>query len=152
MNRLNGWQRLWVVMAILWTLVVGVLSWQSWPKMRSSAPLTPAEFARIIKAKYPSYASVPDDVLVAKMLEKYEVVYTGADGVEHVFPPGLDPKKAAGIVAGKVQPPSALDVTTERTSAVRGALVLWLVPPVALYVLGCSVVWVYRGFAGGGAR
>jgi hypothetical protein len=33
--------------------------------------LTPAQFAQSIKAKYPDYASVPDDVLAAKMLEKY---------------------------------------------------------------------------------
>ena len=33
--------------------------------------LTPTEFAQQIKAKYPDYASVPDDVLATKMLEKY---------------------------------------------------------------------------------
>ncbi len=33
--------------------------------------MTTAEFAQAIKAKYPDYASVPDDVLAAKMLEKY---------------------------------------------------------------------------------
>jgi hypothetical protein len=33
--------------------------------------LSPSEFAQTIKAKYPDYASVPDDVLAAKMLEKY---------------------------------------------------------------------------------
>src|SRR4051812_39928167 len=33
--------------------------------------LTPAAFAQSIKAKYPDYASVPDEELAAKMLEKY---------------------------------------------------------------------------------
>lgn len=33
--------------------------------------LTPTEFAQRIKAKYPDYKDVPDDVLAAKMLEKY---------------------------------------------------------------------------------
>jgi hypothetical protein len=28
---LNGWQRLWVVPTVLWTLVVGVVAWASWP-------------------------------------------------------------------------------------------------------------------------
>jgi len=33
--------------------------------------LTPTEFARQIKAKYPDYANVPDDELATRMLEKY---------------------------------------------------------------------------------
>lgn len=33
--------------------------------------LTPAEFAQSIKAKYPDYASVPDEELATRMLEKY---------------------------------------------------------------------------------
>src|SRR6478609_2008179 len=33
--------------------------------------LTATEFAQRIKAQYPDYAEVPDDVLAAKMLDKY---------------------------------------------------------------------------------
>ena len=29
--RLTGWQRLWVVLALTWTCVVGVLTWNAWP-------------------------------------------------------------------------------------------------------------------------
>lgn len=33
-----------------------------------------------------------------------EVVIVGADGTEHVFPPGFDPKKAAALVRGQSKP------------------------------------------------
>lgn len=39
--------------------------------MADPQKLTATEFAQSIKAKYPDYAEVPDDVLAAKMLEKY---------------------------------------------------------------------------------
>ena len=29
--RLNGWQRLWVVLTLMWTFVVGVVTWNTWP-------------------------------------------------------------------------------------------------------------------------
>src|SRR5947207_2099212 len=28
---LNGWRRLWVVLTVMWTLVVGVVTWNAWP-------------------------------------------------------------------------------------------------------------------------
>src|SRR5207237_582056 len=28
---LNGWQRLWVVLTLLWTLVAGLVAWSLWP-------------------------------------------------------------------------------------------------------------------------
>ncbi len=28
---MNGWQRLWVVVTVLWTLVVGLVTWEGWP-------------------------------------------------------------------------------------------------------------------------
>ena len=32
--RLSGWQRLVVVLAVLWTIAVGVRTWQTWPHLR----------------------------------------------------------------------------------------------------------------------
>jgi hypothetical protein len=29
--RLTGWQRLWVVVTLTWTCVVGVVTWNTWP-------------------------------------------------------------------------------------------------------------------------
>ena len=30
--RLNGWQRLWVVLVVLWTVLVGAFAWSLWPE------------------------------------------------------------------------------------------------------------------------
>jgi hypothetical protein len=31
--RLGGWQRLWVVLTTLWTITVGLVTWNTWPPM-----------------------------------------------------------------------------------------------------------------------
>ena len=74
---LSGWQRLWVVLTLMWTLVVGVVTWNTWPPTYLSADpdagllpsgadvtylmdgvlkkdetLTRAQFAARLKAKY----------------------------------------------------------------------------------------------------
>jgi hypothetical protein len=73
--------------------------------------VTAAEFAAMIKAKYPAYRSVPDDQLVAAMLEKYptyrsqvETVNTRAQGGDTIN--GVDPNA----------PPSLLSRTNEALS------------------------------------
>lgn len=30
--RLNGWQRLWIVLTLIWTIAVGVQTWNTWPE------------------------------------------------------------------------------------------------------------------------
>lgn len=97
-----------------------------------------------------------------------EVVIRGADGTEHVFPPGFDPKKAAAIVRGQATggalPPrtgvmGALDSvfqpiarTIKNNPAMAGATALAVPMSIATAGLGAPAAAALVGLAGmGGA-
>lgn len=67
--------------------------------------MTRAEFAAQLKQKYPQYAAIPDDQLVAKMLEKYPV-YKGQMQAESALPPQQIGTDSNPIYEDGVVPPS----------------------------------------------
>lgn len=80
---MNGWQRLFVVIAVVWSLGVGLWTWRTWPleikRYRpwetdfEAAALTRGEsLARFIRSQYPwAYNDLTDDVLEAKFRARY---------------------------------------------------------------------------------
>ena len=92
LKRLNGWQRLSVVLGVLWTLWVGLVAWDRWPR----------ELCCEDERGY----------LDGFTIEYYESRFLAETSLE-----------AFGL-----------------------ALAFWLLPPLALYVAGLTVGWVYRGF------
>jgi hypothetical protein len=225
---LNGWQRLWVVIAALWALPVLLVAWSIWPtsanlseteitasldtvpgamiraeltaaenatlahnspvefwvgrvggrlentysasdltsvpdpdpEWLSTAGPTPAgvpllsvrEFAKLVKAKYPVYADLSDDVLTARVLAKYP---------QYRF--RVDPR-AVAAASQKIDELIAVQArvtTITRTIAIRDrvhakrtrmalvAVAAWAFSIVVLYALGWSVGWVRRGFKEG---
>jgi hypothetical protein len=103
--------------------------------LKKDETLTRAQFAARLKAKYPEYADLTDEELVTRTLQK--------------FPYYSSYILAPGVPEGWVVVPSETTRALNRAnsnSAIRFALMLWLLPPAALYAFGCSVRWVYRGF------
>jgi hypothetical protein len=165
--RLNGWQRLSVVLALTWTIVVGVMTWNTWPAtylsadpnaglppvgadvtlladglLRKGEILNRGQFAARLKAKYPEYSDLTDEELVTRMLKKFPYYSS------YIKPPDLDENlrpEPYGFVPDPPETVSALN-RVNRNKAIRSALMLWLLPPAALYAIGFSVRWVYRGF------
>jgi hypothetical protein len=225
---LNGWQRLWVVVAVLWALPVLVITWSVWPTSANlsekevsasldavpdamiRAELTPAEnatlarnspaefwvgkvggrlentyaapdltsvpdpapewlstagptpagvpllsvreFAELVKAKFPVYADLSDDVLTARVLAKYP---------QYRF--RVDPR-AVATASQKIDELIAVQArvtTITRTIAIRDrlrakrtrmaliAVAAWALSVAVLYALGWSLGWVRRGFKQG---
>lgn len=157
--KLNGWQRLGVLFAIVWTITVGLVTWSTWPPtllsldpaaglphtlppvgadvtllqngiLNVNDTLTRAQFAARLKTKYPEYKDVADEELVKRTLEKF-------------------PQYALFVYADNVVPDD-LQVNefnrTNRRAAIRNGLALWLMPLLVLGGLGYGVAWVYRGF------
>jgi hypothetical protein len=147
--------------------VVGVVTWNTWPPtlvsndpyaglphmgadpaslfdgvLKKGEGLTHAEFAARLKAKYPVYVDQTDEELVTAILKKYPEYNS------YIQPPDLP--EGWRVVPDSFVPDSPETVSAfnraSRIAAVRFALVLWLLPPVALYALGSGAGWVYRGF------
>jgi hypothetical protein len=100
--RLNGWQRLWVVLTVLWTLVVGLLMWDGWPSR-------PVQFISIFPsgAVDPSTATMPT-------IEYHDALAELARRT----PPGSRPPLTI-VTSEPLQPAVGDDVTTLMQSRVN---------------------------------
>ena len=109
--RLNGWQRLWVVTASLWTLLVLVVSYLVWPTMgdlsaaeiiNRSTFVSDAEVRAQLSPAENAVLKDPEDIIVAKL--------GGAPGMKIVTDPkdpdfGLPSYDYFGIAKGRARPP-----------------------------------------------
>lgn len=142
--RLNGWQRLWVVVTVIWLAISGILLWQMWSQRETGEVYLDLEGRELRSEERPDAlktivqrmidAGEPED-RIASVIREYppEVVIVDR-GTENIFPPGTDPKTAAAIVRHR------RNVTWARLGAI------WLLPPLVFYGFGSCVGWVYRGF------
>ncbi len=217
--RLNGWQRLWVFVCVLWAMIVALFTLTLWPSgsllpasevsermerlpaeairglltpeensvlnesefgiakhrgllvnpyerpdasrapvavvspdvptSASLAPVSIAGFSQLIKRKYPDYANVNDDVLVADVLAKYpvyrrqidpEAIATASQRYNNV----IAAQKRVTTIAETLAT-NAL-VRESRTRFAWVALTGWVITSSALYALGWGVGWIRRGF------
>jgi hypothetical protein len=159
---------------VIWTCVVGVATWNAWPPtldpnrpptkpisqvsppppdadvtylmngvIGTNEKLTKAELGARLKAKYPVYQDLSDNELAMRTLTKYPYY---RQFVSDLTPLERDlPDLSESPLAN---PPEVVQARNpaNRYSAVRFAVVLWLLPAVALYAFGYGVRWVYRGF------
>jgi len=145
--RLNGWQRLWVVISTLYLVLVAGLVYPGWPTFERTAhrdvfvARMPDEARKHVVASYVSEWSARED----------------RNGVHHVMPNGavlvLRSPSFRGVWDEDVQKVvnAYFDVVREATRAARWsfagyALLTWLIPSAVIYGLGWSVGWVLRGF------
>lgn len=81
--RLNGWQRLFVVLAAVWSLGAGFLTWRAWPAeieryrpwemdFEAAASKRGESLAQFIRSVYPwAYQDLTDDALEAAFKARY---------------------------------------------------------------------------------
>jgi hypothetical protein len=83
--RLNGWQRLWVVVSMVWALVVGLIVFAAWP-MPSSAeehirPADPNGWTPVPEGFYAALANLSGDTIIADRVAKTLLSATVPDAV-----------------------------------------------------------------------
>jgi hypothetical protein len=143
--RLNGWRRLWIVVAIIWAIPVFFFTIST---VETEAKIK-ARWARDIvnlEKKYHSsftwFEGKSDEEIIhparsAATTEKVDL--TDAELV-------TDQELAAQAVINQTYPEQLSELPAARTRTLLCGLLVWLVPTVALYFLGLACRWIYRGF------
>jgi hypothetical protein len=144
--RLNGWQRLWIVLGALWLIAVVVIAHGQWPiepppsfwespdlvreiepnVLRALRPPTPQETAERVAW----YAAHPPEN-GQRVVRSEDFVDTGQ----------YDRAKAL------IQPRLALAIRERQRLFIGEAIAAWVAPIGGLYLLGWAIAWVRRGFS-----
>lgn len=144
--KFNGIQRLWVVSAIVWLLVVLVLEARTFPtesewRSESIASAQRTRKLREVEAHEASMACV-------ERLRKQAIACNESELNVRNNLLELGEIEYKGVLAGGERL-IAEELQGEQLSRVGQAFALWFGPSVAVYVLGIGIAWVVRGFRGG---
>jgi hypothetical protein len=160
MTRLNGWQRLWIVLSAIYLLLIAGLTIVFWP-----TPETTGHREEFL-------TRMPAD-LRGKVDAAYSSTFQWEEAMKRATPPGTtpgfipDPQPVTlpnGAVLqirvtkkGDTEPDFRVAdaywaVVQSATRAARwqtawAMALVWLVPCLTLYALGWAVAWVRRGFS-----
>lgn len=141
---LNGWQRLWAVVAVVWTLVV--LSFTVIVRPTTATVSKDKVFARMSAVNGRTLVDFPDPTVdaVGFIPDKGATVDIGGHVVQ--FAAGVtkaDMERTAEDYYANLQ----RALTEERTQFAAVAAAYSLLPPIALYMLGWAIAWIRRGFS-----
>jgi hypothetical protein len=144
--RLNGWQRLWIVLFVLWTGGVGAVGWQKWPS-RLDADAWKFGWQQPVDGHsswfdFSPRASGEQTITLVAVDHAVPVDQWLPIGAE--IPPQYFASRSDAAVQRRLH--------ESRLSAARLVVSLWLVPPMALYLFAWSLGWVRRGFTEGRAQ
>ncbi|MBI4525447.1 MAG: hypothetical protein HY695_16725 [Deltaproteobacteria bacterium] len=117
--KLSGWQRLWVLVSVLWFVVVAFSTYHLLPN------------------------SAPPDPALEELLKKHVSKLTERLGHP---PSALDLLTDDSPEARAYDERLERDLREARLKGVTNAFLIWAVPCAVLYALGCAIGWVRRGF------
>jgi len=136
MVKLRGWQRLWLVAAVLYLLAVALFAMSNYPKAETTLHRT--EF-------YERMGKESVSVLTAALDSKDIVRVTMPNG--HEIPFAADtPKEKMQFISRQYYEIVGEQAATERGSFFGLTFLWWMLPVLAMYAIGAAIGWVYRGF------
>lgn len=172
MNRLNGWQRLWVVLSVVYLVVVMTFAWITWPS-DSSIPAdkwtifelnhaSSADYRDVLKRLKSGDPTGPDivskftphekEAFLAYQQHPDEVVFSVAALNLMIAEGGLAPEVEKrlspndGVLVNAIRSARREARSARRRQQVQRAAIVWIVPTLSLYVFGWSVGWIRQGF------
>ena len=174
--RLGGWWRLWMAAAAVYGVAVATVTAMSWPgtpqivhhpsfTYRMSAPAlavlnrpnpkSTAELERALVAA--DRAGATDEAKsIAREIQKRRAEPWTNDPIilempnGHEFQVAADTRKQdSDLVAKEYVRVLQAEVSGERWKSVMNAILIWLIPTLAVCVMGLLTRWVYSGFKSG---
>jgi hypothetical protein len=142
----RGLFRLWVVASVLWIASVGVMTWQAWPVDDWTIVKEEAVFAP--NAKVEPLPPFDPDAYLKETTPRAETTAVPDRAIESEKPsakPQFDPSKPFSD-GKRTYANSMAFVEAERRDAVMKGATIGITPPVAVLLLGMSMIWVVRGF------
>ena len=148
--KLNGWQRLLVVVTALWTIPVVTLTGSEYGKI-SSAKIDWYRLAKEIehyekKGKWPEGMLIWHDEIIPSTSESKKIYQTYKS--EKNQRTNLAPRGAT--LSKEIESLARIERNTrKRKETLLLGFGFLIIPPVFLYLLGISIAWIIRGFKGG---
>lgn len=148
--KLGGWQRLWVVSAVVYLVVVAGVAWSTWPASTSIthaftiySHLSPETRAQILNSqvKIENEQAFIQDARTAKDAELVEM----PNGHMLVFRKDL-PRAKAEASAQAYWAAVEHVAYEKRLAHIAQAIAWWAIPLALIYALGLAACWTYRGF------
>jgi hypothetical protein len=148
----SGWLRLWIVTATLYLAVVAVMAWSTLPTPESVqhkasfySQIPPEARARILNTQPRSGGE--QDFIRDAANAKGVVLAEMPNGHTLVF---RDSLKRTDMDASAKAYWEVVESTAakERSTYIWLAIAWWVLPLIAIYMLGWAAGWVYRGFRG----
>jgi len=138
--KLNGWQRLWVVVSLLYLIAVVIFTIALMPKRSDRQQVWVSQTINAVRVvdksvDYPyevrnAFKDLSDDELVRRLQAKYSKA-----------PYNLEFRSIDERHEKSLQ-----DLSKDQAKSMGLGLLAWIVPSVVLYMLGWSIGWIYRGF------
>jgi hypothetical protein len=149
LHRLNGWQRLYLLVAVLWLPGAIFLAGRDFPTevqwravaSRQSYALMQEEEAEAKKVDQ-HCRDMPSD----EMLKSFQCYKDTALERRNVKTNYSDLRKHLNT---ELERRIEEELATEQFKSIGKSAALWIVPLVLLYLLGMAIGWVRKGFASG---
>lgn len=135
-SKINGWWRLWIVVALAWSASVATYSYLYWPDSAQAA-------------HHPSFV-FQLDWEQRKLLANDNEVETSFEvrmpnGHVLRFEPNVE-QKDAERVAAKYHDITVSAQNDSKRHVIRRSILMALLPSLAVALLGSGVAWIRRGF------
>jgi hypothetical protein len=140
--RLNGWQRLWIVCSAIYFIVVACVTYLSFPGREVPhsdefyRQLASASVAKLAVDAEHSWLANPNDVGASVRLPNGHVL---------PFRKGVTEEEQIAV-ANEYYHYVNEEVAARRRRELGYAIVVWVVPCLAVLLLGYAIAWVRRGF------
>jgi hypothetical protein len=135
--KINGWWRLWIVVAIVWSVTVASYTYFHWPNSAAAAH-RPSFLSQLDREQRQSLANENETE------PSFEVEMPNGH-ILH-FRPNVEEKNAERV-AGAYHDITVRAQNESKERMVRRSISMALLPSLALVLLGSSVAWIRRGFS-----
>ena len=150
MERLNGWQRLWLVLGIVYLAMI-----VTWTISIFPSKLTIGEYLN--DAKIPDGAAIPNPDkprffvrIDDKWIEVQALAYNPDTGEEIYCLNDKWSEPSLSLQYVKLPHPLSKDeikvLRTKQTKVIGRGILLWIGLWIMLYVIGISIAWIRAGF------